>query len=192
MVFGRLTVLKKDGMRQCGKTKLNLTFWECQCSCGNKIVVRHGHLTSSKYKTKSCGCAGKERLTKHGLSRRKDYFKYLLSDPTRRLKLNTSVAVRRALKSRYINKNKESAWDYLPFTATQLKDHLEKLWESWMNWDNYGGRLNEPRKTWHLDHIVPQNNFNFTSMNDPQFIECWSLSNLRPLDKHENRKKWYY
>ena len=60
-----------------------------------------------------------------------------------------------------------------------------------MSWDNYGGHLNDPRRTWHIDHIMPQVKFKFTSMNDADFVACWALSNLRAMEKIANRKKGY-
>lgn len=57
--FGSLTVLK-----EVGKTKNNMKLWECECSCGNRVVVPTNNLKSGH--TKSCGCAWKNSITKHG------------------------------------------------------------------------------------------------------------------------------
>jgi len=51
-----------------------------------------------------------------------------------------------------------------------------------MNWNNYGSY-------WHVDHIKPVALFNFNAPDDKEFKECWSLENLRPLEKIENIKK---
>ena len=51
-----------------------------------------------------------------------------------------------------------------------------------MTWDNHG-------EGWHVDHIIPQVNFSYTSLDDPAFLECWSLANLRPLASRENLRK---
>lgn len=53
--FHKLTVLGYHG-----KSK-----WECQCSCGNKTIVRSSHLLSNK--TKSCGCLRKQQKKKPSL-----------------------------------------------------------------------------------------------------------------------------
>jgi hypothetical protein len=58
-----------------------------------------------------------------------------------------------------------------------------------MNWDNYGGLMNNLNKTWHIDHIIPNSKFAYRSLDDPLFIECWSLKNLRPMEKIANVKK---
>ena len=58
-----------------------------------------------------------------------------------------------------------------------------------MAWDNYGGRTEDPRKTWHIDHIIPHSSFNYISLEDTEFQKCWALENLRPLEKIENMKK---
>ena len=45
-----------------------------------------------------------------------------------------------------------------------------------MNWNNYG-------EYWEIDHIIPQNLFNMTTAESKDFQICWSLMNLRPLEK---------
>ena len=59
-------------------------------------------------------------------------------------------------------------------------------------WENYGGKNNEERKSWHVDHINPQCNFPYDSLEHPNFLKCWSLNNLRPLEKIENLRKNKY
>jgi hypothetical protein len=50
-VFGRLTVLKRNGKNKCGNAK-----WGCVCSCGNSTNVVGVSLKSGN--TSSCGCLG--------------------------------------------------------------------------------------------------------------------------------------
>lgn len=50
-----------------------------------------------------------------------------------------------------------------------------------MAWENYG--------KWHVDHIKPKCSFVYLSEKDSQFIECWSLANLRPLWAIDNLQK---
>lgn len=57
-VFGRLTVIDK-----APKTDKHPK-WLCQCSCGNKSVVRGTPLRTGKIL--SCGCLQREAATKHG------------------------------------------------------------------------------------------------------------------------------
>lgn len=178
--FGRLIVEnfveKKNGNN----------LWKCICNCKNIINVRASNLYSGN--TQSCGCLKQEKITKHGLSNSENYISYLRSDPTRRIKHRVSCYVRMCIKNTNIVKN-ISIWKVLPYTPQQLRDYLESLWEPWMNWENYGGRMNNKKLTWHIDHIIPQSNFQFNSLNDPQFLACWALLNLRPLEKIANVKK---
>ena len=62
--FGKWTVLKRAAN---GKTKS--ARWLCKCECGNTNIIRGADLRLGK--TKSCGCARKERfkkmIYKHGL-----------------------------------------------------------------------------------------------------------------------------
>lgn len=72
--------------------------------------------------------------------------------------------------------------DLVPYNLEQLKQHLESLFTPSMNWNNYGSY-------WEVDHIIPQNLFKFESYTDREFQICWSLNNLRPLEKYLNRQR---
>lgn len=56
------------------------------------------------------------------------------------------------------------------------------------NWDNYG-KYDSTRKTWQIDHIIPQSKLRFSSFNDENFKKLWALNNLRPLETVANIKK---
>lgn len=80
------------------------------------------------------------------------------------------------------NKKDRRKWtELVGYTIKELMIHLEKQFEPWMNWNNYG--------KWHVDHIKPKSLFHYTSPEDKEFKECWSLSNLQPLEAHENLVK---
>jgi hypothetical protein len=105
-----------------------------------------------------------------------------------RIKTCISANIYYHLKS---NKNKKSTLKYLPFTINQLKNHLEKQFQSWMNWNNYGRYSNwndedSSTWTWQIDHIKPHSTFNYKSLEDDEFKKCWSLENLRPLSSKQN------
>lgn len=68
------------------------------------------------------------------------------------------------------------------YTAQQLRNHIESLFDENMNWSNYG-------EYWELDHIKPRNRFYYESYNDEQFKQCWALDNLRPLEIIANRSR---
>lgn len=90
-----------------------------------------------------------------------------------------SSGIRKALKQ---NKACQHWEDLVPYTLQELKQHLESQFDKYMNWDNYGSY-------WEIDHIIPQNTFSFSSIEDKDFQICWSLMNLRPLTISENRSR---
>ena len=55
--YGRLVAIRKADERYDGRH----AFWECQCDCGNKTIVRKDSLESGH--AKSCGCYAKDRRT---------------------------------------------------------------------------------------------------------------------------------
>ena len=70
--FDRLTVIRRaaNHIQPNGSA---VTMWECECECGNNIIVRAIDLTTKH--TKSCGCLRKELKSKQN----KKYNKYNLS-----------------------------------------------------------------------------------------------------------------
>ena len=79
-------------------------------------------------------------------------------------------------------KNGRSWLNFVDYTIEELMNHLESKFKQGMNWQNHGS-------VWHIDHIKPISLFKFSSPEDPDFKECWSLSNLQPLFKEENLSK---
>lgn len=90
-----------------------------------------------------------------------------------------SSAIYRVLKGIKSDRHWE---DLVGYSIQELKEHLEKQFTSEMSWDNMG-------EYWEIDHIIPQNLFIYNSNEDISFKICWSLNNLRPLEKFLNRSR---
>jgi hypothetical protein len=82
----------------------------------------------------------------------------------------------------------EKIKEHCGYDENQLKEHLENRFEDWMDWTNHG-QINKNKKTWNIDHIKPRSAFNYTSLDDPEFKQCWDLNNIRPLCAVENVAK---
>lgn len=108
-------------------------------------------------------------------------------DPAFRLRNDIGKYILLSLKKGNCKKN-NSVWSYLPYSPDQLRSHLESQFEPWMTWDNHGV-LSKKKRTWQIDHIVPQSKLPFDSMAHPNFLKCWALENLRPLESILNLKK---
>jgi hypothetical protein len=106
-----------------------------------------------------------------------------------KLRSNVSRAILANLKKEYGSKRGSSILKYLSYSIEELKQHLENQFEDWMSWENYGGNALEERKTWWIDHIIPQSLLPYDSMEHPNFQKCWALENLRPLEKKQNISK---
>jgi hypothetical protein len=83
-------------------------------------------------------------------------------------------AIRRNGGSKYVEKA-------LGYSIAEMKRHLELQFTRGMNWEKFmAGEI-------HIDHIVPQADFDLTD--DDEWRRCWCLSNLRPLWAKDNLKK---
>ena len=71
--YGKLTVIEK-----VNKENKNITYWLCECECGNKKTISKPNLTTGH--SKSCGCLAIESATgnkyglKHNESKTRLYF----------------------------------------------------------------------------------------------------------------------
>lgn len=112
----------------------------------------------------------KQIILKRQAEKRKEY--------NNRLHRSVSARVYCCLKQ---NKNSKSTFnDILDYSEQDLRAYLESQFTSEISWDNYG-------TYWELDHIIPVNTFNFNDYSE--FKTCWSLINLRPLEKSLNRQR---
>ena len=102
----------------------------------------------------------------------------IANEPKIRVRHNFSSLLRGRLKS----KNGKATFKSVGYTIKELMEHLEKKFVEGMTWDNYG-------KVWHIDHIKPDSMFNYESVEDEEFKECWSLDNLQPLFAEDNLRK---
>lgn len=128
----------------------------------------------------------KEAAKNHVYNKRK-------ADASFRVKESVSSRIFQALRGRKLG---APTFNHLGYSIDALKTHLESLFEPWMSWNNWG-RYNvntwkdddSSTWTWQIDHIIPHSKFQYSSMADSSFKECWSLANLRPLSSKENLSK---
>jgi hypothetical protein len=120
------------------------------------------------------------------------------SDPVSRIMDNASRSINKMLKRNGSSKQGKRSKDHFSFTEATIRAYIESLFSHpdnldedgniWMTWDNQGN-YDPNRKTWHLDHIIPQSKLQFNSYEHPNFDKCWALENLRPLEAIKNLKK---
>jgi hypothetical protein len=114
-----------------------------------------------------------------------------------KLKEIISAAIYKCLKNNNSSKNGKSCSKYLDYTIKELEEHIEKQFlepgNEWMTWENQG--YYNPKTwddndsstwTWNLDHIIPQADLPYDSMEHSNFIKCWALENLRPYSAKYN------
>ncbi len=60
-IFGRLTVKECMGKERkaLANSKITVTYWKCECVCGNTVIVKQSELLNGD--TQSCGCLQKDR-----------------------------------------------------------------------------------------------------------------------------------
>lgn len=98
------------------------------------------------------------------------------TDPFTNVNARMSNAIGQAIR-----KNHKSWRSLVGYSCLELMAHLEKQFLKGMSWENFG--------KWHIDHIVPKSSFTYEKSDDAEFLECWSLSNLRPIWAKENLSK---
>jgi hypothetical protein len=168
--------------------------------CKNKInAYRKKYREENKDKIKKIKqeyiFKNKDKINKYQKNKRKNDINF-------NLRSIISNSINTHLNKINSSKNNNSCLNYLPYSIEELKTHIEKLFshpdnlyegKTWMNWNNRGlyfsknwNDNNPSTWTWQIDHIKPHSLFNYTSMKDKSFIDCWSLNNLRPLSSKKN------
>lgn len=153
-------------------------------------VYRDTHKDKEHSRCKIYRDKNKDKIRNH----RKLYMRTKLKkDIAFKLRHRVSAAIRQAINKRGGSKDFESIKGYLLYSMEDLKIHLEKQFDSWMNWENYGiyraagwDDNNVQTWTWQIDHIIPKADLPYKSMDEENFQKCWALSNLRPLNSKQN------
>jgi hypothetical protein len=110
------------------------------------------------------------------------YRERLKTDISFKLRKNCSRAISRMLKANNSSKLSNSIRQFLSYSIEELKLHLENKFDNNMSWANYG-------IYWEIDHIIPQSDLPYDSMDHVNFQKCWSLENLRPYPASLNRSE---
>jgi len=135
-------------------------------------------------KSKYCeDCRYESRLASYRKYNNRDIAKQrarerLKFDPKYALDRRISWSIWDSIKNAKANRNWE---DIVGYSIDDLSAHIEKQFLPRMTWENMG--------RWHIDHIRPKSSFTYTSEDDAEFRDCWSLTNLRPLWAKDNVKK---
>jgi hypothetical protein len=115
------------------------------------------------------------------------------NDPNFVIRRSVSYMIWKGLKNTNSSKNGESCLSFLPYSIEELRSHLEAQFEPWMTWDNHGRYIkskwddsNLETWNWQIDHIIPQSDLPYSSMEEDNFKRCWDLSNLRPFSAKQN------
>lgn len=101
------------------------------------------------------------------------------TDPQFRLRCTLRSRIKSALRSCGIGQRVSIA-KLVGCSFDELKTHLEAQFTNGMRWG-------EPRRTWHVDHIVPLVAFDLSDVEELQTACNWR--NLRPMGGLENRCK---
>jgi hypothetical protein len=74
-------------------------------------------------------------------------------------------------------RKKNTTFEIVGCSPTELKEHLEKQFVSGMTWEN--------RNLWHIDHIIPLS----SAKTEDELYQLCHYTNLQPLWADENIKK---
>jgi hypothetical protein len=120
---------------------------------------------------------------------RKYHNKYVKESSIKNPLFKLKRIARRIIYNSFNNKNfikTNITHEILGCSFEEFKQHLESLWEPWMNWDNYGNpkdAIVEPNKTWDIDHIIPL----ATAKTEDDVYRLNHYTNLQPLCSYVNR-----
>lgn len=132
----------------------------------NEAKIKEYRLNNRDYQ-KEYQTENKERINQWRTNKRN-------SDPLYKLKYNISCAIRSSFRNKkYIKKSKTEK--ILGCSFEEFKRHIEKKFDSKMNWENQGSY-------WHLDHIKPIS----LAKNESEVKKLNHYTNFQPLEATEN------
>jgi len=146
------------------------------------------HKNEIAHYTKQYQLKHSERLREIAREYRKTHRQEYNERSRQRLLNNINHRITHLLRTR-LNKavsrksKKASVTNLLGCSIDALRVHLESQFKQGMSWDNRG----MGNKGWHIDHIIPCNNFDLTNYEEQRV--CFHWSNLQPMWGLDNIKK---
>lgn len=111
-----------------------------------------------------------------------NYKNRLQNDLLFRIKEKVRHNIKNSIKSKGFKKNSTTA-KILGCTYIEFKEHIEKQFEPWMNWDNHGIYNGEYYIGWDLDHIIPIS----SATSEEEIYTLNHYTNFQPLCSKINR-----
>lgn len=99
-----------------------------------------------------------------------------------KLKGDVRSLIGNSFRKNGFNKNTKTE-TILGCSFLELKNHIEKQFESWMNWENRGLFNGQTNYGWDIDHIIPL----ASAKTKEDVIKLNHYTNLRPLCSVQNR-----
>jgi len=101
-------------------------------------------------------------------------------NPGIRLKMNARSRFFKVMKKVKAVQTTDSFNDFIGCSSAFLRQHIERQFEPWMNWDNYG-------PGWQMDHKIPLKFFDLFDLD--QAKSAFHFSNLKPVSAAYNASK---
>ena len=99
-----------------------------------------------------------------------------------KLRCNFKTMISGIFKKKNYTKTSKT-YQILGCSFDEFKLYLEKQFEPWMNWENYGKYNGELNYGWDIDHVIPQS----IATTEDELIKLNHYSNLKPLCSKVNR-----
>lgn len=146
--------------------------------------------SANKDKTKKTREKIAARLTEEDREKRRQYDreykkKKRAESKENKIKSNYRTRINNALRRARAGKPTDTDF-LLGCSIFVFMEHLKKLFEPWMTFENYG-RASRLKRTWNIDHVIPVSNFN---LSDPE--ECkkaFHYTNTKPMEAVANSAK---
>ena len=170
----------------CGKNEIRFSSSRVSKKCFDCGIVKtidnftldNTRADKHSYRCKDCTKLWSVKFLPRRLKYLREYDKNRRkSDVKFKITSNLRTRVHNALKG---NSKSSKTEELIGCSVEYLKDYLQLKFDVNMTWENYGSY-------WHIDHIIPCSAFDLSIEENQR--NCFSYTNLQPLEKYENLRK---
>lgn len=143
---------------------------------------KHLSRCAERYTNKKEEIKEKTKARFHALSKEEqDIFRKRKQECKKRNPNYRAIKSYRRRLRKYLDSKVGTTIELLGCSPSELRQHLESLWQEGMSWSNYG------LYGWHIDHKRPVSSFDLSCKE--QAKQCFHYSNLQPLWAKDNLAK---